>query len=224
MLFAHADADEGNQKPASISASTSVKLSAPSASTSTPMTSACTSVEPSAPNSVSTSGLALDLESKLPQTDYDFFLSYSRQSTPFEFLQHLEEMLRGAGYSVWRDSTHIAGGSEWHSAVAKALLHSRALVCLLTDSYLQSQYCTKELFLAEHKGKLLFPVFLQEDVDLERHSGVLLTLSSLNWIKPTLPSKGGCCRDWRAVAGSVAVELRRGLLMNRLSSDKHLIH
>ena len=135
----------------------------------------------------------------------DVFISYNRASTSPQFLDSLTDQLQAGGCSVWRDSTHIAGGREWHGAVAQALTKSKHFLCLLTEGYLQSRHCINELFLADTKKKNIFPVFLS-DLDMDASPGVSLVLSSLQWIKPHLSGQ-----DWTVVASQVAAQVLKGL-------------
>lgn len=136
----------------------------------------------------------------------DVFLSYSRRSTSGVFLKELEARLREAGYSVWKDVEDIPWGVEWHSAVASAIVSCKAFLCLVTKDYLHSQYCTKELYLAESKHKPILPVLL-EKVDLEANAGVMLVLSSLNWIEAESLRSGELLAMVSAVAGRLVERL-----------------
>ena len=140
----------------------------------------------------------------------DLFISYNRRSTPREFLVCLERCLQEAGLSVWRDSTHITGGKEWHGAMAQAIISSKAFLCIMTTGFLQSQYCNKELFLAEEKKKTIFPVFLEE-LNLDRSPGIALVLSSLNWIQPLQCYEAPADPDWDWVAREVVLHVQKSI-------------
>ena len=139
----------------------------------------------------------------------DLFLSYSRK-TEEEFLTILEAELEDKGYSVWKDTTCIPGGAEWHTAVAQAILSSKAFVCLITKDFMKSQHCKNELFLAESKQKLILPIILENQMNFDLYPGVSLVLISLNWIQPKLP---GPCEHggWGRVASEAATQLLEAL-------------
>ena len=63
------------------------------------------------------------------------------------------------------------------------LQQSRALVAVVTTKYLNSKFCTNELYAASSDQKDIFPI-LMENVDFnssERARGVKYVIGSLNW-------------------------------------------
>jgi len=84
---------------------------------------------------------------------YRFFLSYSRAQTQRheieEFFTKLSDSLgeilpRDGGRAGFYDGD-IEPASDWGDVIATALGESRAMVCLLSEQYLDSPYCRKEL-------------------------------------------------------------------------------
>ena len=114
----------------------------------------------------------------------DIFLSYSRTEESTQFATELKKALERTGYSVWMDTEDIHTGSDWHSAIGEALKTCKALVAIITESYLTSDYCKKELYMASSEKKLIIPVILG-DTDFSSTScdaGVLYATTSLNRI------------------------------------------
>ena len=67
--------------------------------------------------------------------------------------------------------------------IGAALDNCQALVAVLTQKYISSQYCRKELFMTSSLKKPIFPVMLEEvDFSGNDGSGVRLAISSLNWV------------------------------------------
>ncbi len=86
-------------------------------------------------------------------------------------------------FEVWLDSDDITAGSDWHGAIGTGLDRSRAIIAVITNKYINSNYCKGELYTADSDGKHIFPVFL-EDVDLsasEMTRGVKYIISGINW-------------------------------------------
>ena len=111
------------------------------------------------------------------------FLSYSREPNCTKFVTKLKKDLEAKGYSIWLDTLDIHTGSDWHSAIGTALQNCRALVAILTAKYLISQYCKKELFMAEDRQKPILPILLEEvDLSGDDGAGVVYAISSLNRI------------------------------------------
>ena len=113
----------------------------------------------------------------------DVFISYQREPDNVKFVQKLKKDLESKGYSVWMDTEDIRSGSDWHSAIGTAVQGCKALVAVMTDRYITSQYCKNELFMASQEKKHIFPVILKEvDLSSSDAAGIKLVISSLNWI------------------------------------------
>ena len=94
---------------------------------------------------------------------YRFFLSYARVQAQRheveEFFTKLSDSLgeilpRNGGTPGFYDRD-IEPGSDWGDKISTALGESRSMVCLLSEQYLDSSYCRKELsaFLARIKAQ-----------------------------------------------------------------------
>ena len=80
----------------------------------------------------------------------------------------------------------IHAGSDWHGKIGSGLCSCKGLIPVITTKYLNSKYCTNELYVADSdKKKSIFPVFF-EDVDLEqseKSKGVKYVISGVQWTK-----------------------------------------
>lgn len=113
----------------------------------------------------------------------EVFLSYGRDRQRVDgFVQKLKSDLEAVGISVWQDKDDISAGSDWHDQIGVGVHACRALLCVLTDKYLHSRNCRGELFYANDKKKLIFPV-LYETIDWdkdENSKGVGYVVNSFN--------------------------------------------
>ena len=66
---------------------------------------------------------------------------------------------------MWLDCDDLISGSDWHSAIGTALDNCKAIIPVMTTTYVSSPYCRGELYTADSDKKLIFPMFL-EDIDL----------------------------------------------------------
>lgn len=112
----------------------------------------------------------------------EVFLSYGRDPQRVNgFVQKLQSDLEAEGISVWRDTDDIDVGSDWHNKIADGVYNCRALLCVLTNKYINSRNCRGELFYANEK-KLIFPV-LYEDIAWDKDAnsrGVGYVVNSFN--------------------------------------------
>jgi hypothetical protein len=95
-------------------------------------------------------------------TLYDLFLSYAwgRGGHRRAFARFLVAFLRAAGYTVWFDEDHMAPGAAAQGgtdgAMAAGILHSSAMVVLLSPDYAVSENCKKESDFADNQKKPRF--------------------------------------------------------------------
>lgn len=71
----------------------------------------------------------------------------------------LIDQLRARGYRIWYDR-RIRGGTSWLQGIAEALGGSRCMLSLLTEAYLDSEWCLRELLTAQELGKPVTPVIM----------------------------------------------------------------
>ena len=113
----------------------------------------------------------------------EIFLSYGREVEVVNFVTQLKHDLEKSGFSVWLDTEDIPAGCDWHGAIGTGLDLCKALIAVITPRYIESRYCTGELYTADGDQKLIFPVIF-EDVDFsssEKARGVKYTISAFNW-------------------------------------------
>ncbi|MBJ6611887.1 MAG: toll/interleukin-1 receptor domain-containing protein [Candidatus Thiothrix moscowensis] len=91
------------------------------------------------------------------------FISHSTKdkAEALELMQWLESQ----GFeSLFLDSDArhgIAAGSEWEKVLYREIQRSHALICLLSDHWLASQWCGFEFMQARALGKTIFPLRIQ---------------------------------------------------------------
>jgi hypothetical protein len=94
---------------------------------------------------------------------YDFFVSYARDNEAAA--QGFVSRLESSDLSVFVDQAGVQVGSMWQHEIFMALEKSRQVICLLSPSYLESDYCLEEFNIALLRdrslgGRVLVPVLL----------------------------------------------------------------
>lgn len=133
----------------------------------------------------------------------ELFISYGREPQVSAFVCRLKGDLERNGFTVWLDLQvrdgkelqllsmveicnfvqDIPSGSDWHGAIGGGLYQCQAILPVITNKYVGSSYCIKELYTADGDRKLIFPLMF-EDVDLDRDQntqGIKFTISSINY-------------------------------------------
>ena len=84
---------------------------------------------------------------------YDVFISYSHSDSDKygpELIQNIKKQIEQDLYDttcrrlVFLDSEALGYGDEWHAKIMEKLNECRVFVCLLSENYLKSSYCTRE--------------------------------------------------------------------------------
>jgi len=88
---------------------------------------------------------------------YDVMISY--RSTDGKFIDLLQSTLQAAGITCWRDR-RMEVGSNWSEDITRAVRSSRAQICCISDQYIKSSLCTKEIFMAYDMSKVIVPLVL----------------------------------------------------------------
>ncbi len=118
-----------------------------------------------------------------PNSNY-VFISYKHESTALkkiDGIEGLDSKLTEEKIKFWYDSetkNHV--GLNFDDKIAEQIVNCKIFLPLIDKQYLSSRYCQDELNYAIVKGKLIFPVFL-ENVTL-RH-GIEMRLSSIEAIQ-----------------------------------------
>jgi TIR domain len=92
-----------------------------------------------------------------------FFISYSRQDKVFarEFARHLQATYKHQ--NVWIDENMVReAGIEWQKEIDERIEESHIVICLLSSDFNQSEYCKRELRLAQQLRKYILPVIVRE--------------------------------------------------------------
>lgn len=97
--------------------------------------------------------------STMDQKKY-IFLSYSRKDSMFAL--KLAEELRGRGFDVWMDRSHILSGDQWRQNIDHAIRNSHALVWVVSPTSVNSNYVHKEVSFAEVRNVSVLPVVYKE--------------------------------------------------------------
>lgn len=94
------------------------------------------------------------------KTTYDIYLNYS--SKDHEFAAMIEQELRNNGLTVFGVNA-IVGSESFAQSLAEGIKASRALLPVITENYIESAWCIRELeyavSLASDRAKLILPVF-----------------------------------------------------------------
>lgn len=91
-------------------------------------------------------------------TEKYVFISYCHRDKDKVF-PIIEELVE-AGYRVWYDQG-IHPGSEWPEIVAQHLNDSYIFMAFVSENYIQSQNCIREIHFAVAKQKELLSVILE---------------------------------------------------------------
>lgn len=105
-------------------------------------------------------------------SDKYLFISYAHKDSDevFEIMNGLMQR----GYRQWYDAG-IEPGSEWPENIANHLKNCDVCLCFLSQNYINSQNCKREITFALSKGKSLLVIFLEE---LDLPAGLEMQLSS----------------------------------------------
>jgi HEAT repeat protein len=86
------------------------------------------------------------------------FLSYS--SKEIDFALKLATDLKNAGINLWMDRLDIKPGEDWRKSLQAGIDLSSAVLVILSESSLQSQYCQREIARADRLGNPIVPILL----------------------------------------------------------------
>ena len=107
----------------------------------------------------------------------DVFLSYRRADV--EFTKRLYEKLKVTNRAVWVDWENLPPGVEGFSdEIQRGIEGADAFICILTPSYLESEYCLMELREALKLKKRVIPIVWKKFDPLPPPEGI----GHINWI------------------------------------------
>lgn len=84
------------------------------------------------------------------------FISYSHQDNAF--VNRLTQDLQRQQIDVWIDQQGIQGGEAWRKAIVDGINQCDAFLIVLSPDSTTSRNVTKELSIADERGKRIFPV------------------------------------------------------------------
>ena len=93
-----------------------------------------------------------------PDTDKDFFISYSRKDS--EIVKAIYEWLESAGYKCWLDIDGMFSGVSYKKVIVDAIKHSKLLLFMSSESSNKSRNVVSEVSIAVEYGKKVIPIRL----------------------------------------------------------------
>lgn len=88
-------------------------------------------------------------------------ISYSHDDS--DFIKTLDAKLQGGGVDSWLDSRDIRPGYPWREEIFKAIVNCEYVIVCLSPTYIQSQMCRMEVYLARCYGKKVLPIMISEE-------------------------------------------------------------
>lgn len=127
------------------------------------------------------------------------FISYS--SDDKTAIQDVSNDLTSMEHDIWFDH-ELVGGQSWWNKILKEIEHCDFYLCALSNAYLKSDACKRELSYANALGKTIIPIKVVNDFDSRflppeisklqitdvesgNKKGVLALISALNTIPPS---------------------------------------
>ena len=89
------------------------------------------------------------------------FISYGHGAAT-SFSLWLRDRLAEQGFTVWIDESDIDVASDWQEAIGQAIVECDALIAVLDDKYVSSEFCRRELSMATNRQKLLYPLVYRD--------------------------------------------------------------
>lgn len=87
----------------------------------------------------------------------DVFISYSHEDK--NFVVQIENALLEKGLKVWRDKTRLKPGAKFSDEIIENIQNSSIGLCIISESYLNSQWCNQEVGAIKANKSYLFPFF-----------------------------------------------------------------
>lgn len=103
-----------------------------------------------------------DPSSILASENY-LFVNHSRQDQ--QVANQLTDTIRANGFNVWADN-QLFGGQDWWREIERRIRECAGMVYLISPSSVNSEYCIRELELAQRLGKPVLPVLVSREVDI----------------------------------------------------------
>ena len=132
----------------------------------------------------------------MARTKQKIFISYSRHDS--DFVNRLVADLEGRDFSVWIDRSAIQGGDSWRKSIVDAISACDVFLIVISPNSVGSRNVTKEISMADERGKRLRSCGHPAHPDPRRH-GVSAHRACNIWTslpRPILPRWTGCLRRW----------------------------
>ena len=88
-------------------------------------------------------------EVKMAACPKTLFISYGREQEAVPFVHRLKSDLESAGFHCWLDADDIPAGSDWHGAIGTGLDACKAILCVVSNKYIQSRYVRLHVVISE---------------------------------------------------------------------------
>ncbi len=90
----------------------------------------------------------------------DVFISYSRKDS--DFIRRLNDALVKTNLKVWVDWEDIARGEDWWSAIQEGVEKADTALIVVSENWLSSEVCHRELEYVRQHEKRVFPIIRQQ--------------------------------------------------------------
>lgn len=94
-------------------------------------------------------------------SDAAVFISYSRRDSS-DFVDELNISLETCGFNCYFDKQDIASGEDWEMRLRSLISGADTTICIITEAWVNSTECVKELEIALDLGRRVIPVLKQE--------------------------------------------------------------
>ncbi|KAI9915380.1 hypothetical protein PsorP6_006992 [Peronosclerospora sorghi] len=114
----------------------------------------------------------------------DVMISYTHSHVAFA--TKIRQALEDANVTTWldvMDPSGIGGGAVWREEIARGITNASVVLCLLTEDYVHSEWCLKELALAKQVGTPIVAVStehvrISEDLQVYLYTRQLIPFES----------------------------------------------
>ena len=122
----------------------------------------------------------MEYELKIYDGDLPYiFISYSHKDT--EQVEQIIHGLQQRGHRIWFDSG-IYGGEQWPTYIARRLKQCSAFLLFLSQNYMDSQNCVREIHYALKQNRKILPIYLEQ---IELDDGLDMQLSYIQALQFT---------------------------------------
>ncbi len=92
------------------------------------------------------------------------FISYRRDGAlNQQWAERVDARLNEHGFKVWRDVDGIQPGERWTDKIPPAIEQSALVLCIVSESLLESEWVDAELNFAQNRKQIIVPVRIEED-------------------------------------------------------------